>query len=260
MTRHHRRRSAVADIRHRLRQGLQPHLANIVKENNKPLTEFPRFMDLPLELRRQIYRRFLLENCLALDITNNSCLALVMEDHTIHIELLFRHDDTSGSPYGYTCIPAYFICKSKLCEAERYELFCKRGDPQTEILHPRDRHELSHLHRRCQYGIPTTRRLDLSLARVSKETHREAMKMFYTRSTFSFDKASDIGPWLAAIPEGMKSLVRSLHFEMTLGTSFFLLHANLYSITIRSLPAHYEPHANLPPRQQSTTSSAQPSR
>ena len=140
-------------------------------------------------------------------------------NRTIHVRdaLLSVPNQTKSNGLSCPYRLRYYVCKSRLSEAEIYESYNKPVVFKNRIdWHMRPRLEtMSNLHFGC---ICTEQRaslhIDLNILAASREAHDEAVKAFYSTNKWSFRDTSALEKWLAAIPDEFLLLVQHVHLEL----------------------------------------------
>ena len=228
MSRNRRGRSAVAESRRRLRQQLKQHLAKIAEttacdsgQQYSPLTEFPQFMNLPLEIRRQIYG-MLYTSLLSMNNADTCTSGWVIGNRTVHISLggnCFRRKNNDKTDTYRREVLVGFICKNEVSDAARYRYHAESSDPDPRegYCDCHDRFYYDRIQDRIfgrATGIELTNLLDLRLLRASREANREATELFYSMNAFYFRRPAVVYAWLANVPANMRPFIRCFHLEM----------------------------------------------
>ena len=243
MTRHHRGSSAVAKLRHHLRQLHlrqlhQEHQFNAATEGvgkgrvvseSTPTRKFHKFMDLPFEIRLQIYGMHI-STWITCQIPKNKYSGCIIGNRTIHLE---HKENLYGTRSSYSeeqramTKPMGFKCQVRISEADDYadHTSSRRVQYGTEAFFIPYNCYL-HTHGKClkyqRCTIDKVDWVDLRLLRVSHETHREATRLLYATNTFSFEQLWKVEYRLDATPTSSKLFISSLHLDIPLVTFVYI--------------------------------------
>ena len=112
--------------------------SNISIGKNTLLQSFPRFMELPFEIRSQIYRDSCERICM-FDISDEFNVGCAIGDHMIHIDSRCRDETKDRDQIFFAkeypnLVPVGFRCQSRISDAEKKERCSKRGDLDLRLL------------------------------------------------------------------------------------------------------------------------------
>ena len=154
-------------------------------------SSFP-FLKLPKEIQYQIYE-------------------WIVGNRTLHVGYSWPEPDDppfSGHVYWYRCYSQY----------SQFELYDSYAAPvifedKMGSIVPQEERKFD-FEKLCLCVARTRYFVDLRLLGVSKETAREAHRLFYSSNTWNFRHADIFGAWLALTPAEKLALVHRLHLEI----------------------------------------------
>ncbi|KAL8792038.1 MAG: hypothetical protein Q9195_005379 [Heterodermia aff. obscurata] len=155
---------------------------------------FP-FLKLPKEIQYQIYEWLVGNRTLHVKHT----LAMVLPAH----QIIARH----GHLY-------WFTCHAKSTQFDVYNSYAKPVSFEDEMgsTLPKENSSFeSDVGCRCWLDERARHYIDLPLLTVSRETAREALRLFYSTNTWKFTSVDEFRIWLRVIPPEKLTLVHRLH-------------------------------------------------
>lgn len=176
----------------------------------QPSIRFPKFMELPLEIRIQIYGR-IKPSPLRSTATNVGFPGWIFPNGAL------LHILAGGVPTLYPC-----ICEETENKSYKLQSSAITSEADSEnALRVGPRQDPTHTynaHRSCNRGIMCGRFrqcfLDMRLLSVSREVRAEAAKQLWSTNTFSFDYPSCPSVLLAKVPLDLWSHIRFVRLEM----------------------------------------------